>query len=164
MAWPRAGAHHERLDGSGYSRGTTAASLDRAARVLAAADAFQSWREPRPHRPALDDDRAVARLRREVHRGALDGAAAEAVLVAAGQPRRRRSQGPAGLTSREIEVLRLLVLGRSAREIADELVVAPKTARNHTEHIYAKLGVSNRVGATLFAVQHGIVPLTGNNS
>lgn len=125
--------------------------------MLAVADCYQAWREPRPHRPALHDDAAAARLRREVREGRLDGRAAEAVLVAAGRPVRRRGTWAAGLTAREIEVLRLLVHGRSAREIAAELVISPKTARNHTEHIYAKLGVSNRVGATLYAVQHGLV-------
>jgi HD-GYP domain-containing protein (c-di-GMP phosphodiesterase class II) len=152
-----AAAHHERLDGSGYPRGAGADALDLPARVLAVADCYQAWREPRPHRPALDDDAAAQRLGREVHAGRLDAAAVEAVLVAAGRPVRRRVAQPAGLTAREVEVLRLLVRGRSAREIAAELVIAPKTARNHTEHIYAKLGVSNRVGATLCAVQHGLV-------
>jgi DNA-binding NarL/FixJ family response regulator len=41
--------------------------------------------------------------------------------------------------------------------IARELTIAEKTARNHVEHIYAKIGASNRTGATLFAVRHGIV-------
>lgn len=152
-----AAAHHERLDGSGYPHGTTADALDLPARVLATADCYQAWREPRPHRPALTEGDAASQLRHEVREGRLDGRAAEAVLVAAGQPVRRRGTLPAGLTAREIEVLRLLVRGRSAREIAAELVISPKTARNHTEHIYAKLGVSNRVGATLYAVQHGLV-------
>jgi HD-GYP domain-containing protein (c-di-GMP phosphodiesterase class II) len=49
-----AGAHHERLDGAGYHRKTHAAGLDRAARILAAADSYQAMRERRPHRPALD--------------------------------------------------------------------------------------------------------------
>ena len=36
-------------------------------------------------------------------------------------------------------------------------MIAPKTARNHTEHIYAKIGTSNRAGASLFAVRHGLL-------
>src|SRR6266581_3951442 len=45
-----ASLHHERLDGSGYFRGSAAAQLSPAARVLAAADAYHAMREPRPHR------------------------------------------------------------------------------------------------------------------
>jgi DNA-binding NarL/FixJ family response regulator len=41
---------------------------------------------------------------------------------------------------------------------ATRLVITPKTARNHIEHIYAKTGTSNRVRASLFAVQHGLIP------
>ena len=66
-----AGAHHERLDGSGYHRQTRAPGIDRAARILAAADAYQAMREPRPHRPALDADTARAELQREVEVGRL---------------------------------------------------------------------------------------------
>jgi DNA-binding CsgD family transcriptional regulator len=152
-----AGAHHERVDGSGYSRGSAGESLSLAQRVLAVADSYCAWREPRPHRAALTDDEAADRLRREVVDHHLDRHAGEAVLRAAGHRPRRRPAGPGGLTERELEVLRLVVRGRSAREVAGELVIAEKTARNHVEHIYAKLGVSNRASATLFALDHGIV-------
>ena len=66
--------------------------------------------------------------------------------------------GPAGLTVREIDVLRLLARGLSTKEIAQRLVVSPKTASNHIEHIYSKIGVSNRVAASLYAMEHGLVP------
>lgn len=112
----------------------------------------------------MDPPGAVERLRREVTAGRLEADAAEAVLVAIGLPRLRRRPQVAGLTSREVEVLRLLVRGLSHRDIAAELVVSPKTARNHIEHIYTKLGVSNRVGATLFALQHGIVSDSGGHA
>ena len=55
-------------------------------------------------------------------------------------------------------MLRLLALGMSNKEIAARLVIAPKTAGNHVEHIYTKIGVSNRTGASLFAMQQGLVP------
>ena len=55
-------------------------------------------------------------------------------------------------------MLRLLALGLSAKEVAARLVITPKTARNHIEHIYAKTGTSNRVRASIFAVQHGLIP------
>jgi DNA-binding NarL/FixJ family response regulator len=70
----------------------------------------------------------------------------------------RRREGPAGLTAREVEVLRLLARGLSNKEIASRLVIAPKTVGNHVEHIYAKIGASNRAGAGLFALRHGLLP------
>jgi HD-GYP domain-containing protein (c-di-GMP phosphodiesterase class II) len=150
--------HRERLDGSGYPRGLTAAATTVPARLLAAADVYQALGEPRPHRPALSADASATELRGEVAAGRLDAAAVDAVLTAAGHRVPRRREGPAGLTAREVEVLRLLARGLSNKEIARALVIAPKTAGNHVEHIYSKIGASNRAGASLFAVQHGLVP------
>ena len=70
------------------------------------------------------------------------------------QPRRPR---PAGLSEREVEILRLLARGGSRREIADDLVLSEHTVRHHLEHIYTKLGVETRVAAALFAVEHGLI-------
>jgi DNA-binding NarL/FixJ family response regulator len=81
----------------------------------------------------------------------------EAVLETAGHRPARRHTHPAGLTSREVEVLRLLARGLSSKEIASRLILAPKTVRNRTEHIYAKTGATNRAAAILFAVQHGLL-------
>jgi DNA-binding NarL/FixJ family response regulator len=58
---------------------------------------------------------------------------------------------------REVEVLRLLARGNSSRQIAQQLVVSPKTVANHVEHIYSKLGVSSRASATLYATHHGLL-------
>ncbi|MFN2519365.1 MAG: HD domain-containing phosphohydrolase [Jatrophihabitantaceae bacterium] len=149
--------HHERLDGSGYPRGLSGAALSPLARILGAADAYQTAREPRPHREALGPDQAAARMRGEVRGGRLDGVAVDAVLAAAGHRLPRRSEGPSGLTAREIDVLRLLARGLSSKEVAAQLVLAPKTVRNHTEHIYTKIGTSSRAAASLFAVQHGLI-------
>ena len=149
--------HHERLDGSGYPRGTSGESLTPTGRILAAADTYRAKLEPRPHRRELTPEEAAAYLRAEVKAGRLDGDAVDAVLVAAGHPVRRRRAWPAGLTSREVEVLRLAALGLSNREIADRLVISRKTAANHVEHIYAKIGVSNRARASLFAVRNGLM-------
>jgi len=150
--------HRERLDGSGYPRRLAGGAVSRAARVLGAADAYQAMREPRPYRPALTPEAAAAELRREVGAGRLDGAAVEAVLEAAGHRVRRRVEGPAGLTAREVEVLRLLARGLSNKEIATRLVISPKTAGKHVEHIYLKIDASSRAAASLFAVQHGLLP------
>jgi HD-GYP domain-containing protein (c-di-GMP phosphodiesterase class II) len=152
-----AGRHHERLDGSGYPRGLHGDALSPATRVLQAADAYAGATEARPHRPALPPEAAAKLLRAEARAGRLDAAAAEAVLAAAGHRARRRADGPAGLTAREIEVLQLVARGASAREIADALVITPKTARNHVQHIYAKAGVANRAQASVFAMRHGLL-------
>ena len=149
--------HRERLDGSGYPRGLSGAAISQPARVLAAADAYQSMREPRPYRAARAADDAAVELRADVHAGRLDGPSVEAVLAAAGHRLIRRPEGPARLTEREVDVLKLLARGLSSKEIAARLVITPKTARNHTEHIYAKIGTSNRAAASLFAVRHGLL-------
>ena len=115
-------------------------------------------REPRPHRPQRSADEAAAELRAEVEAGRLDADAVEAVLGAAGHRVARRREGPAGLTAREVEVLRLLARGLSNKEIATRLVISPKTAGNHIEHIYAKIDASSRATASLFAMQHGLLP------
>ena len=65
--------------------------------------------------------------------------------------------GPASLTAREVEVLRHLARGMSSQQIAERLVISRKTASNHIEHIYAKIGVSNRAMASLFATRHGLL-------
>ena len=150
--------HRERLDGSGYPRGLSGGSISWPARVLAAVEAYVSMREPRPHRPARPADQASAQLRAEARAGRLDSAAVEAVLGAAGHRLPRRTEGPAGLTAREIEVLVLLARGMSNKQIAEQLVITPKTAGNHVEHIYAKIDASNRAAAAMFALRHGLLP------
>lgn len=152
-----AGAHRERLDGSGYPHGRNASELDPSQRLLAAADAYQSYLEPRPHRAALLPRAAGERLRAEAVAGRLDVSAVDAVLAAAGNMGpARHSGGPAGLTGRELEVLALICRGMNNKDIAAALVIAPKTARNHVEHIYLKIGATNRVTATLFALENGL--------
>jgi HD-GYP domain-containing protein (c-di-GMP phosphodiesterase class II) len=148
----------ERLDGSGYPRGLSGSAISMPARVLAAADVYASMREPRPHRPARPAGEAVAEMRAEVRAGRLDGAAADAVLEVAGHRVPRRREALAGLTAREVEVLVLLARGLSTKQIAGRLVITPKTAGNHIEHIYAKIGASSRAAAAMFAVQHGLLP------
>ncbi|HZC42200.1 MAG TPA: HD domain-containing phosphohydrolase [Streptosporangiaceae bacterium] len=148
----------ERLDGSGYPRGLSGSAISMPARVLGAADVYASMREPRPHRPARPAEEAVAEMRTEVRAGRLDGAAADAVLEAAGHRVPRRREALAGLTAREVEVLVLLARGLSTKQIAGRLVITPKTAGNHIEHIYAKIGATSRAAAAMFAVQHGLLP------
>jgi len=150
--------HRERMDGAGYPRGLSGSAISPLARLLGAASAYQAMLEPRPHRAAFDPEQAAKELRADVERGALDGDAAEAVLDAAGHHVPRRRHDVAGLTSREVEVLGLLARGLSNKQIAERLVMSTKTAGKHVEHIYAKTGCQNRASASLFAVQHGILP------
>jgi HD-GYP domain-containing protein (c-di-GMP phosphodiesterase class II) len=147
----------ERCDGSGYHRGLTSPAIPVTARLLAVACAFRAMTEPRPHRPAMTAKQAAAELRTDVRAGRLDADAVAAVLAAAGQSHGKRRTGPAGLTSREIEVLALIVRGASTRQVAQRLAITPKTAETHIERIYAKTGASNRAMATLFAVQNGLL-------
>ena len=149
--------HRERLDGSGYPKGLSGGAISRPARVLGAVDAYRSMREPRPYRPPLSGEAAAAELRAEARSGKLDGEAVAAVLAAAGHPVSSRREWPAGLTAREVDVLRLVARGLSSKQIAAELVITPKTARNHIEHIYTKIDASSRVAASLFATEHGLL-------
>jgi HD-GYP domain-containing protein (c-di-GMP phosphodiesterase class II) len=151
-----AAAHHERLDGSGYHRGLPGAALDPPARVLAAADAYAAMTADRPHRRALEPERAAREARAEAAAGRLCRDAVEAVLAAAGH-RARRPERPAGLSDREVEVLRLLARGLTNKGIAAELVVSPRTVQHHVAHIYEKIDRRTRAGAALFAVEHDLI-------
>jgi HD-GYP domain-containing protein (c-di-GMP phosphodiesterase class II) len=154
-----AGMHHERLDGSGYYRGCRGAEIPAAARVLAAADAFQAMTEDRPYRAALDREHAAEELRAAAQLGKLDPAAVAAVLETAGQRvRRQRELRPAGLTDREIDVLRLVARACSNREIAEQLHISRRTAEHHVQHTYLKIGVTSRSAAALFAIEHDLLP------
>ncbi len=152
--------HHERLDGSGYPNGLAGSAISQPARILAAADAYQAMREPRAHRAALSATEAAAQLRSEVRAGRLDGPAVDAVLAADGHRVSRRRDEASGLTAREIEVLRLVARGLSNKQIATHLVITPKTAGNHVEHIYTKIGATSRAAAGLYAMRHGLLPVT----
>ncbi|MGH8911721.1 MAG: HD domain-containing phosphohydrolase, partial [Acidimicrobiia bacterium] len=153
---PIAGAHHERLDGSGYHRGINAAAFPPAAKLLAAADAFHSKTEPRPYREKLSSVEAMAFLAAKAREGKLDPDMVMAVAEAAGQPS-PVIERPAGLTQREVEVIGLLARGMKTKQIARALDISTKTADRHIQNTYRKIGVSSRAAATLFATEHGLV-------
>src|SRR6185369_9374741 len=141
------------LDGSGYHRYVRGNDLSPAARILAAAETFQTASEARPHRPAASDAAAAAKLRGAVREGKLCPDAVEAVLTCAGQPARRATpERLAGLTAREIEVLRLIAAGDTTKQAASKLDISPKTADNHIQSLYSKIGVTTRAGAALYAL------------
>jgi HD-GYP domain-containing protein (c-di-GMP phosphodiesterase class II) len=151
-----AGRHHERQDGSGYHRGATSAEVPVEARLLAVADAFQAMTQTRPQRPALTLEEAARAIESSAAAGLFDPDCARAVVVAADE-RPSRTRWPEGLSDREVEVLRLVARGMSNREVAAELVISRRTAEHHVQHIYAKIGVSTRAAAALFAMEHGLL-------
>jgi DNA-binding NarL/FixJ family response regulator len=127
--------------------------------LLAAADVFEAMTEPRPHRPPHPPEAAAAELTAQARAGRLDAACTEAVLAAAGQAAERvRPPLPAGLTEREAEVLGLIARGLTNAEVAARLGSAPKTVGNQVQAAYAKLGISTRAAAALFAVENGLLP------
>jgi HD-GYP domain-containing protein (c-di-GMP phosphodiesterase class II) len=159
---PIASAHHEKCDGSGYHKRVRAETGDAAACVLAATEIYVGLTTERADRPPFAADAAAAELRRLEGEGVLEPRATRAVLVAAGhgEPEarvRRRPQNPGGLSRREVDVLTLAARGLTTRQIADRLVISPKTTDHHIQHIYAKIGVSTRAAAALWAMQHEVV-------
>lgn len=153
-----AGSAYERIDGTGYHRGTRGPGLDQAARIIAAADTYAAMIEARPYRPAFDASAAAAAIMQDAKQGKLDRDAVAGVLAAAGhRVRQRPRELPAGLTERELEVLLALVRGRSNPEIAQDLGISAKTVGHHVEHIYEKAGVRSRAAATLWAFENDLV-------
>ena len=152
-----AGSHHERLDGSGYHRGSR--ELGQAGRLLAAADVVAAMGEERPYRPALTRAQISDAIRAEVAASRMDGAASDAVLAAAGQRAvpSRRALWPAGMSDREVEVLRLIARGRTNKQVAASLHLSAKTVGRHVENIYAKIGASSRAAAALFAMDNRLL-------
>jgi predicted ATPase/DNA-binding CsgD family transcriptional regulator len=95
----------------------------------------------------------------------LDEAVLEALAIARAEraraPVNRVRQGEqtfGNLTPRELDVLRLIVDGKSNRQIADTLFITPKTADHHVGRILSKLECRNRAAAAALAYQHGLVP------
>lgn len=150
-----AGMHHERIDGTGYHRAAPASAQSRAARILAAADVYQALTEERPHRRAISPEAASRVLQSQP---GLDRDSVGAILAAAGQRAgRARQPWPAGLSDREVEVLRHLARGRSERQIAELLFISASTVHTHVTHIYEKTQVATRASVALFAMEHGLL-------
>lgn len=153
-----AGMHHERQDGSGYHRASSGAEIPASARALAAADVYQAMTQPRPHRPALPSARAAEELDSMARAGRLDPEAVGDVLTAAGhQVKPVRTAWPAHLSEREVEVLRLICRGSTKADVARQLSISASTVDHHVRHIYEKVGVQTRAGATLFALEHDLL-------
>jgi HD-GYP domain-containing protein (c-di-GMP phosphodiesterase class II) len=152
------GAHHERVDGSGYHRGRAGTPIPRVARYLAAADVYQAMREDRAFRPARAAAAAAEALTKEGATGRLDRDAVAHVLEAAGHARPRlRAEPAAGLSDREVEVLVLLARGLTNKQIGKRLFISPRTVGHHVAHIYEKTAVKTRAAAALFAAENDLV-------
>ncbi|MGH2451425.1 MAG: HD domain-containing phosphohydrolase [Candidatus Limnocylindria bacterium] len=152
-----AGAHHERLDGSGYPRGSRAVDLAIGSRILAAADVAQALKEARPYRLAYPADRAASILREEARTGRLDGEVVETVLAVASGDRPARVRATGALSERELEVVRLLAGGHANKEISRRLAISENTVRHHLESVYAKLDARTRTGAVMQALARGLL-------
>jgi DNA-binding NarL/FixJ family response regulator len=123
-------------------------------------EVYLSMTEERSWRPGLSPAEAAAEVRGELSSGRLDRRAVEAVLSAAGQPSasgRAARSWPAGLTDREVDVLRLLAKGHANKHVARSLHVSEATVKTHIINLYGKIGVNTRSGATLFALEHDLI-------
>jgi HD-GYP domain-containing protein (c-di-GMP phosphodiesterase class II) len=157
-----ASAHHEKCDGSGYHKRVRSSGVDSAACLLAATEVYIGMTAERADRAPFSTEDAAVELRRLEAEGVLEARATRAVLVAAGhgEPAGRPRKGPdnpGGLSRREVDVLCLAARGLTTGQIAERLVISPKTADHHIQHIYGKIGVSSRAAAALWAMQHEVV-------
>ena len=142
-------AHHERLDGSGYPLGLAAPNISVGARLLAAADAWAERAGRGPPDLTRDDGldpACTAALRSSTEPGT-------------GRRRQRSDSGPArpALSTRELEVLRLLADGASNPDISKTLYISRRTAEHHVEHILTKLTVTSRTAAVAYALTHELL-------
>jgi HD-GYP domain-containing protein (c-di-GMP phosphodiesterase class II)/DNA-binding CsgD family transcriptional regulator len=147
-----ASAHHEAIDGSGYHRSLSGSQLTMPMRIVALASRYEemtagSSGDPEPVLAALQASG-------EFDPGCLAALGADLGSVHPGAPRR---SWPAGLTEREVDVLRQIASGLTIRQTAQRLVISDHTARHHLESVYSKLGVSSRAGAVLFAVENDLL-------
>jgi DNA-binding NarL/FixJ family response regulator len=123
---------------------------DRVAGILLGADDYLA--------KPVDPDELLARIRRAAMRSVAHARDADANGSA--QPHGSGgtwSEPAASLTAREIEVLRLMAVGRTPREIAERLVISPKTVSSHLQRIHTKLAVNSRSQAVALAYQLGLV-------
>lgn len=149
-----AASAHERPDAAGYPRRI---APSRPGRLLAAADTYAAMTEDRAWRPALSPEEASHQLVAAVESGQLDPEAVNAVLAAAGASPRAARVWPDGLTEREVEVLRLVTRGLTNKEVAVRLDISTRTATHHLEHVFGKIGVTTRAGASMYAMSRGLL-------
>ena len=154
-----ASAHHEWMNGEGYHRGLSGHQIPLGARILAVADAFQEVLEGRPGVAGVENEEALRAISGEAG-SRLDPECFEALsqVIGVSFPKASlRREWPAGLTDREVEILRISATGLTKRQMAKQLTISEKTVGTHLEHIYSKVGCSSRAAAVLFAMEHGLI-------
>ena len=154
-----AGDHHEWMNGEGYHRGLSGSQIPLGGRIVAVADAFQELLEGRPGRPGVDKERALNAMGEEVG-PRLDPECFDALTQVTGAALSKgpvKREWPAGLTDREVEILRISATGLTKRQMAQRLIISEKTVGAHLEHIYSKVGCSSRATAVLFAMENGLL-------
>ena len=160
---PVAAAHHEKCDGSGYHKRARADTGDPAACVLAATEVYVGLTTERADRPRVLGRRRRRRAspprRARRARAARDAAPCSSPPATASRRRARASarRTRAGCPAARSTCCGLAARGLTTRQIADRLVISPKTADHHIQHIYGKIGVSTRAAAALWAMQHDVV-------
>lgn len=156
---PIVGAHHERMDGKGFFRGLSGESIPLGARLIAVANRLDELTHDSPDAPALALPEALATVERETP-GNFDPQVVASLRTAlGGTPAPSPAhEWPAGLTDREVDVLRAAARGLNRRDIARALVISEATVRHHLEHIYDKTGARTRVAAILFAMENDLLP------
>ncbi len=119
---------------------------------MALAELRQATGEQNEAQAALDEARAIcAPLGAAPALAEADGLAAKLATT-----RGAAAPYPAGLSAREVEVLRLVAEGLTDAQVAARLFLSPRTVSQHLRSVYNKLGVSSRSAATRFAVEHGL--------
>ncbi len=143
-----------------------------AVRLLAAAAALRdSLGAPLPPVSRADYERCVAAARAQLGEQAFALAWAEGqsmtweqalavqgpVMIPPTAPAKSPPPAPSGLTVREVEVLRLLAQGLTDAQIAEQLVISPRTVNTHLKAIYGKIQVSSRSAATRYALEQHLI-------
>jgi HD-GYP domain-containing protein (c-di-GMP phosphodiesterase class II) len=137
-----AAAHHERGD-----------AIAPPARALAVADVYD---EAVRHGAAPEAALAAVRADAGLDRAYVD-ALADVLARGSSGAATSRPANEAGLSDRELEVLVLVARGRTVKDSARELELSVHTVRHHLEHVYAKIGVTSRAAAVLYAVERGLL-------
>ena len=155
-----AGQHHEWLNGQGYDRGLQAGALSLGARILALVDAFED-RTNHSGGPEAVEPADILRAMQPELGTRFDPACFDALaaVLKTNLPKATVQRlWPAELSDREVEVLRLLARGLTNRQMAQALTLSVKTVGHHVEHIYNKIGTSNRAATVYFALEHDLLP------
>ena len=112
------------------------------------------------HRALGDEDTAAVELDAARHAFAALGAAPDMRRVDQLMGQAESPEASDQLTTREVEVLRLVATGRTNRAIAEGLGISEKTVARHVSNIFTKLDLSSRAAATAYAFQHDLLPPT----